>query len=74
MKEVLYLGLAKGDIGLRPAIRQMRIILGMPQKEYAKKVARISPRILSEFESDVSLTRIFFCLHPKPFYRILTRI
>ena len=51
MKEKLYLGLAKGDIDIREATRQMRKILGMTQKEYAKKVAYISPRILSEFEN-----------------------
>jgi len=51
MKEELYLGLAKGDIDIREATRQMRKILGMTQKEYAKKVAAISPRILSEFEN-----------------------
>jgi len=51
MKEALYLGLAKGDIDIRKATRQMRKILGMTQKEYAKKVAGISPRILSEFEN-----------------------
>ena len=51
MKEALYLGLAKGDIDIRKATRQMRKILGMTQKEYAKKVAAISPRILSEFEN-----------------------
>ena len=51
MKEALYFGLAKGDIDIRKATRQMRKILGMTQKEYAKKVAGISPRILSEFEN-----------------------
>ena len=51
MKEELYLGLAKGDIDIREATHQMRKILGMTQKEYAKKVADISPRILSEFEN-----------------------
>ncbi len=51
MKEALYLGLATGDIGIRAATRQMRKILGMTQKDYAKKVAGISPRILSEFEN-----------------------
>ena len=51
MKEELYLGLAKGDIDIREATHQMRKILGMTQKEYAKKVAAISPRILSEFEN-----------------------
>ena len=29
----------------------MRKILGMTQKDYAKKIARVSPRILSEFEN-----------------------
>ena len=51
MKEELYRGLARGDISIREATRQMRKILGMTQKEYAQKVADISPRILSEFES-----------------------
>jgi len=51
MKEELYPGLAKGDIDIREATRQMRKILGMTQKEYAKRVAHISPRILSEFEN-----------------------
>ena len=51
MKEELYLGLAQGDIGIREATRRMRKILGMNQKEYAQKVAEISPRILSEFEN-----------------------
>lgn len=53
MKEELYLGLAQGDIGIREATRRMRKILGMNQKKYAQKVARISPRILSEFENGV---------------------
>ena len=51
MKEELYRGLARGDISIREGTRQMRKILGMTQKEYAQKVADISPRILSEFES-----------------------
>jgi transcriptional regulator with XRE-family HTH domain len=51
MKEELYRGLARGDIGIREASRRMRKILGMSQKEYALKVADISPRILSEFEN-----------------------
>ncbi len=51
MKEALYLGLAQGDISVREATRRMRKILGMNQKEYAQKVAGISPRILSEFEN-----------------------
>ena len=51
MKESLYLSLARGDIDVREATRRMRKILGMNQKDYARKVAAISPRILSEFES-----------------------
>jgi transcriptional regulator with XRE-family HTH domain len=31
----------------------MRKILGMTQKDYARKIAGISPRILSEFENGV---------------------
>ncbi len=51
MKETLYVDLARGDIDVREATRQMRKILGMNQKDYARKVAAISPRILSEFEN-----------------------
>jgi len=51
MKEELYLGLAQGDIGIREATRRMRKILGMNQIEFAQKIADISPRILSEFET-----------------------
>ncbi len=51
MKEELYRGLAQGDVGIREATRRMRKILSMNQKDYAQKVADISPRILSEFEN-----------------------
>ncbi len=51
MKETLYVGLARGDIDVREATRQMRKILGMNQKDYARKVVDISPRILAEFEN-----------------------
>lgn len=51
LKEALYLDLARGDTTIREATRRMRKILGMNQKEYAQKVAGISPRILSEFEN-----------------------
>ena len=50
MKEALYMGLARGEIDVREATRRMRKILGMSQKDYAGKVAGISPRILSQFE------------------------
>ena len=51
MKEALYRDLAAGTVGIREATRQMRKILGMTQKEYAQKIAGVSPRILSEFEN-----------------------
>ncbi len=50
MKENLYHALARGDVDMREATRQMRKILGMTQKDYAKKIACVSPRIISEFE------------------------
>ena len=50
MKEALYSDLARGAIDIREATRRMRKIVGLTQVEYAKKVAKISPRILSEFE------------------------
>lgn len=51
MKETLYRDLAAGNIGIREATRQMRKILGMTQRDYAQKIAGVSPRILSEFEN-----------------------
>ncbi len=51
MKAALYTGLARGEIDVREATRRMRKILGMSQKDYARKVAAISPRILSQFEN-----------------------
>lgn len=51
LKEDLYYALACGDIDIRDATRKMRKILGMTQKEYATKIACVSPRILSEFEN-----------------------
>ena len=51
MKETLYKDLAAGIIGIREATRQMRKILGMTQRDYARNIAGISPRILSEFEN-----------------------
>jgi len=51
MKEELYRALARGEIDIRDATRRMRKILGMTQRDYALKVAKVSPRILSEFET-----------------------
>ena len=43
MKEALYMGLARGETDVREATRRMRKILGMSQKDYARKVAGIFP-------------------------------
>lgn len=51
MKEALYRDLAAGTVGIREATRRMRKILGMTQRDYALKIAGVSPRILSEFEN-----------------------
>jgi DNA-binding XRE family transcriptional regulator len=51
MKDELYQGLAQGEIDIRHATCRMRKILGMTQKEYAKNIVKISPRILSQFET-----------------------
>lgn len=50
MKDELYKDLARGAVEIREATRRMRKIIGLTQADYAKKVAKISPRILSEFE------------------------
>lgn len=50
MKDELYSDLARGAVDIREATRRMRKIIGLTQADYAKKVAGISPRILSEFE------------------------
>ncbi len=59
MKEELYRDLARGDIDIREASRRIRRILGMSQKDYALKVAKISPRILSEFEKGTGNPTVF---------------
>jgi transcriptional regulator with XRE-family HTH domain len=50
LKEDLYSDLATGTVDIRKATLRMRKIIGLTQKDYATKVAKISPRILSEFE------------------------
>jgi len=51
MKEALYADLASGAIDIRQATQKMRQILGMSQKDYAQKIAGVSPRIISGFEN-----------------------
>jgi transcriptional regulator with XRE-family HTH domain len=53
IKNKLYSDLARGTVDIREATWTMRKIIGLTQAEYAKKVAKISPRILSEFERGI---------------------
>ncbi|MFD1215897.1 helix-turn-helix domain-containing protein [Microbulbifer celer] len=51
-KQRLREELAQGTVTLGDAVRRMRKITGMSQKEYARKIVGISPRILAEIEKD----------------------
>ncbi|WP_308364359.1 MULTISPECIES: helix-turn-helix domain-containing protein [unclassified Microbulbifer] len=51
-KQLLKQNIEKGELTLGQAVRQMRGITGMNQKEYAQKIVGISPRILAEIERD----------------------
>jgi transcriptional regulator with XRE-family HTH domain len=50
MKEELYAGVEAGTLDMGAASRLMRKILGLSQREYAKRVLKISPRVLIDFE------------------------
>lgn len=51
-KQRLRQGIERGELTLGQAVREMRKITGMNQKEYAQKIVGISPRILAEIERD----------------------
>ncbi len=53
-KQQLKVSIEKGEISLGQAVRRMRKISGLSQKEYARKIIGISPRILAEIERDVA--------------------
>lgn len=52
LKKELNRALGAGELTLGQATRQMRKIVGMTQKDYAKKVLNITPRILMAIEND----------------------
>tara|TARA_R110002167_G_scaffold312023_2_gene517750 strand:- start:25 stop:288 length:264 start_codon:yes stop_codon:yes gene_type:complete len=52
LKKELNRALDAGELTLGQATRQMRKIVGMTQKDYAKKVLGITPRILMAIEND----------------------
>ena len=51
-RQLLKQGVETGDLTLGQAVRQMRKIAGMNQKEYAQKIIGLSPRILAQIERD----------------------
>ncbi|MFN2330101.1 MAG: helix-turn-helix domain-containing protein [Chromatocurvus sp.] len=51
-KRNLRRAIEAGELTLGQAVRQMRQITGMNQKDYARNIVGISPRILSEIEKD----------------------
>tara|TARA_R110001583_G_C5542013_1_gene399515 strand:- start:72 stop:335 length:264 start_codon:yes stop_codon:yes gene_type:complete len=52
LKKELNRALDAGELTLGQATRQMRKIVGMTQKDYAKQVLGITPRILMAIEND----------------------
>jgi DNA-binding XRE family transcriptional regulator len=51
-KRVLYEKIMRGELTLGQATRQMRLLVGMTIPDYAKKVLKISERVLLEIEND----------------------
>ncbi len=44
----------RGELSLGQAVRRMRLITGKNQKDFAKNIIGISPRILAEIERGVA--------------------
>lgn len=57
-KRTLQAAIEQGELSLGQAVRQMRKITGMNQKDYARKIIGISPRILAEVERDAANPRL----------------
>lgn len=53
-KQRLQDAIARGEISIGEAVRRMRKIVGMSQKDYARRIVGISPRVLAEIERDVA--------------------
>ena len=53
-KQRLRDAIARGEISIGEAVRRMRKIIGMSQKDYARRIVGISPRVLAEIERDVA--------------------
>lgn len=53
-KQQLRASIDQGEISIGQAVRCMRKISGLNQKDYAKKIIGISPRVLAGIERDVA--------------------
>jgi len=53
-KQRLRESIEKREISIGRAVRDMRKISGLNQKDYANKIIGISPRVLAEIERDVA--------------------
>lgn len=53
-KQRLQDAIARGEVSIGEAVRRMRNIVGMSQKDYARRIVGISPRVLAEIERDVA--------------------
>ncbi len=49
-REELKSKLRSGELSIGDAVRGMRLLTGLTQKEYAEKVLRIYPRVLMDIE------------------------
>lgn len=49
-RAALRQALREGRLEIGPAVREMRSLTGLTQKDYAEKVAKIYPRVLMEIE------------------------
>lgn len=53
-KQLLKEAIEQGELSIGQAVRRMRKITGMNQKDYARNIIGISPRILAEIERDAA--------------------
>jgi transcriptional regulator with XRE-family HTH domain len=53
-KQQLMDDIESGELSLGQAVRRMRLITGKSQKDFAKNIIGISPRVLAEIERGVA--------------------
>jgi DNA-binding XRE family transcriptional regulator len=53
-KQTLIVEIDRGELSMGQAVRRMRKITGKNQKDYARNIIGISPRVLAEIERDVA--------------------